>query len=203
MKKLPQHALIIGNGTSRLDFDLEKRSVDYITFGCNALYRELPWNCIDWLIAIDHGIATEIADSNFPLDRFIYPPPAEQYEPAELSGRRQVRSNAGMNAMIEAIRRGFIDLTCIGFDFILYDPIQSTSNVFEGSNNYGPETHASVDDNVGRIRYLSWFINHNLNVRFNFAVPLKCFMEIKNITSPIAKYFPHLKNVKIILLSDV
>ena len=45
----------------------------------------------------------------------------QQYEPAECNPARP-RSNAGMNAMLEAIKKGFTTLYMFGFDFILDDP---------------------------------------------------------------------------------
>jgi len=172
-------AFIIGNGTSRKAFDLldaiqklgENRPVIY---GCNALYREFKPNyeIPDILIAIDSGAIAEIRSSDFPSQKVIIPPENEHWEPKELhpNGERP-RANAGMCAMREAVHRGAKVLLCLGFDSFLKDANQSVSNLFDGTTNYGPETRASVWDNPGRTRYMSYFAKHNPNVDFIFVYP--------------------------------
>ena len=172
-------ALIVGNGTSRKDLDLlgmaralgEGKPVIY---GCNALYREFRpiYELPDYIVAIDSGAIAEVESSDFPASRVIVPSEEERWEPAELhpSGGRP-RSNAGMCAMVEAIRRGAKTLLCVGFDSFLSDAAQSTSNVFDGSTNYGPETRASVWDNPGRTRFMSYLASKNPDIDFIFIYP--------------------------------
>ena len=167
-------AYIIGNGKSRTGFDIEKLIGSGTIWGCNALYRDwenegpnrrfmLP----EYLVAIDDGIISEIESSEFPSDRFIVPPRDEQYEPAEVNPNRP-RSNAGMVAMIEAIRKGATTLICFGFDFLLPGNV---TNMYDGTDNYGMETRATAQDNMGRCRYLQWFVEQNSNVQFFFSFP--------------------------------
>ena len=161
---IKKHAFIIGNGTSRKEFDLNSLQGGTV-FGCNALYREyMP----DYLVSIDDGIIQEIMKSEFPKDKFIVPPLEEQWEPAECN-RNRPRSNAGMNAMHEAIKMGHKLLFCLGVDFLIWDEAQSVSNIYEGSANYGPELKANFNDNVGRIRYLQWFAKKHKDVAFYFV----------------------------------
>jgi hypothetical protein len=164
-------AFIIGNGTSRKGFDLTRLKPYGTIFGCNALYRDYPDNSIpDFLVSIDDGIITEIEGSDFPSKRFIVPPIDERWEPAECNIGRP-RSNAGMNAMREAIKMDYNQLICLGFDFIIQDNSQLLSNVYDGTNNYGAETRASAADNPGRINYLSWLTRTNPDVDFIFIFP--------------------------------
>lgn len=160
-------AFIIGNGGSREGFDLESLRSKGTIYGCNALYREFE---PDWLVSIDEGIINEIRTSTFPQNKFHVPPQDEQYEPAEVNPGRP-RSNAGMNAMELAIRHGYKKLFMIGFDFLIEDKAASVSNIFDGTNNYGPSTRANYADNGGRTRYLSWFMNKYSDVEFFFAYP--------------------------------
>ena len=52
-------ACVIGNGKSRLQFDLNTLSKIFTTYGCNALYRDyIP----DYLVSHDMGIADEIVE---------------------------------------------------------------------------------------------------------------------------------------------
>lgn len=172
-------AYIIGNGTSRKGFDLDLLREKGTSFGCNALYRD--WEP-DFLVAIDDKIIEEINMSSFPWQRFIVPPWTECYEPAEFNPR-QPRSNAGMNAMIEAIKREKTQLICLGFDFMSKQPEQCTSNIYEGTNAYGPETHASYEDSVNRIKYMNWFAHQNKEVQFVFVFNEGVELNTKYVTA--------------------
>lgn len=172
-------ALIVGNGTSRKSLDLlgmakilgDSRPTIY---GCNALYREFApeYSMPDYLVAIDDGVIAEISSSDFPQSRLIVPPPDERWEPIELHPNlHRPRSNAGVAAMIEAIRRGATTILCVGFDSFLRDGEQSLSNMFDGSQNYGPETRANIWDNPGRIRFMAYVAHKNPEIDFVFIYP--------------------------------
>ncbi len=170
-------AFIIGNGTSRKGFELTKLKPYGTIYGCNALYRDYFDNSIpDFLVAIDDGIITEIEGSDFPSKRFIVPPMDERWEPADCNIGRP-RSNAGINAMREAIKMGYNQLICLGFDFLIQDDKQLLSNVYDGTPNYGPSTRASAADNPGRVNYLQWLVRKNLDTHFIFIFP-----SIENVT---------------------
>jgi len=170
-------AFIIGNGTSRKGFELTKLKPYGTIYGCNALYRDYFDNSIpDFLVAIDDGIITEIEGSDFPSKRFIVPPMDERWEPAECNIGRP-RSNAGINAMREAIKMEYNQLICLGFDFLIQDDKQLLSNVYDGTPNYGPSTRASAADNPGRVNYLQWLVRKNPEVDFIFIFP-----SIENVT---------------------
>jgi hypothetical protein len=167
--KLLKPAVIVGNGVSRKNINLNDLVGQATIFGCNALYRDFDkW---DYLITIDQGMTREIRNSEgiYGNGTVIIPPYDEQFEPAEYSPNRR-RSNAGMNAMIEAIRKEHDVLYCLGFDFVLKGQI-STDNIYRNTENYGPETHASQSDNYYRIKYLEWFLNKYCNVNFVFVYP--------------------------------
>jgi len=164
-------AFIIGNGTSRKGFELARLKPYGTIYGCNALYRDYPDHSIpDFLVAIDDGIITEIESSTYPSKRFIVPPMDERWEPAECNIGRP-RSNAGMNAMREAIKAGCNQLICLGFDFMIETGDSMLSNLYDGTDNYGPSTRASAADNPGRLNYLQWLVNKNPEVDFIFIFP--------------------------------
>ena len=169
------NAIIVGNGTSRANISVErlKAGLQAQVYACNAFYRGRgpAYTLPDWLVAIDDGMIAEIHASDFPKERFILPPEDERWEPAACNPGRP-RSNAGMNAMIAAIRNGASSLYCIGFDFLLMsNREQSVSNIFDGTKNYGPETRSSWVDNYGRMRYLEWMANENKETRITFLFP--------------------------------
>lgn len=187
------NGFVIGNGRSRRNFQLEKLKGHGVVVGCNALYRDTyvknKWDLPDYLVAIDPTIIEEIKESEFPQQRFVVPPEEEQWEPVdyhlEMSGidkrglmlnnpglMEQIttpRSNAGMNAMQLAIRKGAKTVYLLGFDFILATD-QSTSNLYEGTHAYGPETAAGHSDSVNRTKYMNWFAERNPDVAFVFVL---------------------------------
>jgi len=164
-------AFVIGNGTSRKGFELTKLKPYGTVFGCNALYRDYPdYSFPDFIVSIDDGIISEIEHSEFPSKRFIVPPMDERWEPAECNVGRP-RSNAGVNAMREAIKMGHDQLICLGFDFLIADREQSVSNVYDGTDNYGMEVRANANDNPGRINYVAWLTRTNPNIDFIFIFP--------------------------------
>jgi hypothetical protein len=164
-------AFIIGNGMSRKSFDLKRLKPYGTIFGCNALYRDFPdYSIPDYLVAIDDGIITEIEHCDFPSNRVIFPPIDERWEPASCNMARP-RSNAGVNAMREAIKMDYDQLICIGFDFMISDEQQSVSNIYHGTDNYGMDTRAHAGDNPGRIRYVQWLVNQYPQVDFIFIFP--------------------------------
>jgi len=163
-------AYIIGNGLSRSEFDLEKLREKGTIFGCNALYRDFT---PDYLVSIDNEIVSEVKlainRGEFDGDRFIVPPFEEQFEPAEFNSHRP-RSNAGMNAMLEAIKMGATELYCLGFDFLIDDEV-SVKNIYDSTPCYGPETRANRRDNINRAAYMEYVALNNRDVLFTFVFP--------------------------------
>jgi hypothetical protein len=180
-------AFIIGNGKSRKDLSLSSLYEYGAIFGCNALYRDF-WP--DYLVAIDPGIIREINTSEFPKSRIIIPPLNEQFEPGELYGFApgsvvNIRSNAGMNAMMEAIKLRQTALFVIGFDFIIDTEEYTQSNIYDQTKNYGPETRCDLEGSNRRMNYMNWFIKNNPTIDFYFVfpkgIPLKIFAETNNV----------------------
>jgi hypothetical protein len=178
-------AFIIGNGKSRQAIDLSSLVGKGTIFGCNALYRNFSKS--DYLVAIDDRMIKELLeitldDKHPSIGEVIIPPEDERWESAEYSPNRR-RSNAGMNAMLEAIRREHNILYCLGFDFIL-EGEKSIENIYKGSKNYEPSTQSTTSDNYFRVRYCDWFVNQHDDVKFVFVVPDDVAtkpMESKNI----------------------
>jgi len=158
-------AIIIGNGKSREEINLDYIVGQGTIFGCNALYRN--FDGYDYLVAIDDRMIDEIKTTEKRLTgQTIFPPEKERYE--ETTGRR---NNAGMVAMREAIKQGHNMIYCLGFDFIL-DGEHSVDNVYLGSTNYTPETQVGLlEANYHRIQYLEWFAAQYPDVHFIFVIP--------------------------------
>ena len=176
-------ALIVGNGLSRKDIDLSevtRKNEDMTIYGCNALYRDFSpfYEYPDYLVAIDDGILDEIRRSEFPVDRLIIPPLEERWEPRQMWEKiaqgapyNLPRSNAGTNAIREAIKSGHDTIYIIGFDSMIRDHSVAVGNIYDASENYGPETRANYDDSMNRARYLAWVFETNPQVKFKFYFP--------------------------------
>ncbi len=183
MNKITDPAYIIGNGQSRKSFDLMILNGKGTVFGCNALYRDFTFKRYilpHYLVAIDDAIVTEIESSDFPSNRVIIPPENEKWEPVKLHWGNSAsedwnparpRSNAGMNAIIEAIKMGYKQLYVLGFDFLVVDEDTALSNLYDGTNCYGLDTRANLQDTRNRLNYLGWVIEENPDVDFTFCYP--------------------------------
>ena len=170
MKNVLKTAYVIGNGSSREKFKLQDLKGRGKVFGCNALYREYKDHILpDYLVAIDTAIIKE--------------------NPA------RPRSNAGMNAIKEAIKKGYTSVYIFGFDFLVVNEKIAISNVFHGTECYGLDTRANLNDTRNRMNYLGWMIEQNPDVKFHFCYPENV------IESGI--YAPDVVNVSILNFDDL
>jgi hypothetical protein len=170
-----QTAAIIGNGKSRIGYDLARFTpAGMSVYGCNALYREYYnkfYPVPDYIVAVDNDMIQEIrASGNFPQEKLLVPTTDECWEPAECNPCRP-RMNAGMAAMKFAIESGAKRLYCLGFDFLIIDQYLALSNIYDGTANYGPTTRANADDTPGRLHFLEWFMTKYADVDFVFVLP--------------------------------
>lgn len=168
MTQIPtNNATILGNGNSRTYFDLDFFRKRGPLYGCNGIYRSEK---IDWLVAVDDKMINEILSNKAPHYNFYVPPLQKRFEPAEYSPEHRCQ-NAGMVAMELAIDHEYKQLLCLGFDFLFDDVSMNINNVFDGTYGYGPETRATVNDCINRVKYLNWFANQHKDVSFIFAYP--------------------------------
>lgn len=170
-------AYIIGNGKSRKGFPLDMLRDKGVSFGCNGIWKEYAPN---YLVTIDDKYIKIAYESDFPQHKIIVPMEQERFE---LSGTGR-RSNAGMNAMHEAIKRNCKILYCMGFDFLVKDNTNiSLSNMYEGQIGYEPDTRANQNDNINRVEYLNWFTKHFSSTQFVFLYP-RGEIELYELKSP-------------------
>ena len=62
-------AVVIGNGESRKWFTEKQYEIDAVTWGCNAIYRDV---LVDNLVAVDYGMQQEIYDSGWVQENTEY-----------------------------------------------------------------------------------------------------------------------------------
>jgi len=108
IKDKVKRVFCIGNGESRLGFDLEKLRPHGKIYGCNAIYRDfLP----DVLTAVDHGIMHEIYHAGIAQIIPCYfrdwtKIPAMSYETMLLGGMNEVEAKEHLDKVLISNERG-------------------------------------------------------------------------------------------------
>lgn len=133
-------ALIIGNGKSRLQFDLKQLQDIFTTYGCNALYRDfMP----DFLISHDMGIADEILDSRAHYKTNFYTQHGTKMDSRHSKGEPinfvisdKWIGDSGTGALRLACSNGHKNVYMIGFDYS--DNNTYIQNVYAGTKHYQP-----------------------------------------------------------------
>jgi hypothetical protein len=176
LQKIPnikrKRAIIVGNGTSRSSFDLNKIPLLSEVYSCGVAYKGLKnLNRINlYNVTIEEYRKKMLEEANlFSSSRILFPDVIEDHVESSLyhghTGPRP-RSNTGMYAMKCAILNGNSIIYILGFDSLIKnDTKQSISNMFDGA----AETRTNAKDNPNRIRYLDWFMSHNNLVDFVFV----------------------------------
>lgn len=137
-------AIVFGNGTSRLTFDLHELNALMVTYGCNAFYRDM---IPDYLVSMDSSMVDEIIKSNCHKMCKFYTQHSNRIDEMErngepinfVSGYRET-FDSGNTAIRLALKNGHELIYLVGFD---YSPDNTTlPNVYSGTPNY-QKTHAS------------------------------------------------------------
>lgn len=152
-------ACVIGNGPSRLQFELSTIGSKMTTYGCNALYRDYMPN---YLISMDMLMVCEIVDNKIHHKTKFYTQHvnkfdkmAEEGEPINFFWGFRETNDSGNSALRLSLQNEHEVVYVIGFDYSA-NP-SSLPNVYSGSNNY-PRSHvwpaASMTDTkwIGRLR---------------------------------------------------
>ena len=165
--------LVIGNGESRLNLNLNKLQGPKV--GCNAVYRDC---LVDYLVCVDKRMAKEAlqAQVNLRYDTLVYTRP-DWYKQFQTLRVREVPNlpykgterwdepfqwGSGPYAvLIGAMYTKEREVRMIGFD--LYSKTNSINNVYKDTPNYDSSTKRAIDP-----RY--WI--HQIGMVFN------CFPKI-------------------------
>ena len=84
--------------------------------------------------------------------------------------------------MMEALKHGKRELICLGFDFVINNEL-SVSNLYDGTNAYGPETRTAVQDNLRRVKYLDWFATKNNVATIRMILPKVDNLKVHKMNS--------------------
>jgi hypothetical protein len=140
--QISNRAAIIGNGPSRLEFNLQNLkkpqgllgATTVQTYGCNALYRDFT---PDFLVSTgNNGIVTEIANSNYVNNNIVYSNAIHLLEhPSKFYLiPYDPYADAGTTAAYIAAFDGHTTIYLIGFDG--YDLQGHNSNIYADTNGY-------------------------------------------------------------------
>ena len=131
-------ACVIGNGTSRLQFDLETIGHKMTTYGCNALYRDYMPN---YLVSMDYNMVKEILDKKVHYHTNFYTQHdnridklAEDGEPINFFWGFSETNDSGNSALRLALSNKHNVVYMIGFDYST-TPC-NLPNVYQGTENY-------------------------------------------------------------------
>ena len=154
-------AYIIGNGPSRIGFDLYKLPQD--SYGCNAVYRDYE---PDFLIVVDRRMYTEIKDSEYLEKNIVY---TNHFNMTRLGGNSHLipanpHMGAGTTAMHIAIHDGHTNLICLGFDCAVDGP---NLNVYTGTNAY--DTATTIVHQTVWGRQITQFIKDHSDIQWTFV----------------------------------
>lgn len=137
---------VIGNGRSRLGFDLMNLRRYGQIYGCNALYREFT---PDYLISVDRRMVMEICESGFHLSNQVWTNPSKDY--VKYGGLNyfvpRLGWSSGPSALHLASKHNPKEIFILGFDFTGING--KVNNVYADSNNY-------VSSNDIEIYYGNW-----------------------------------------------
>ena len=124
-------AFIIGNGNSRLSFDLPELSKYGKMYGCNALYRDhIP----DVLVSVDPPITIEISKNDIPLQTKHYARKPKHDSSYKLTKEQNSGYSSGPIACKLASLDKHSTQFLIGFDFA--STTNRINNVYAGTNGY-------------------------------------------------------------------
>ena len=126
-----QPAFCLGNGKSRLVFDLVRLQEKGPIYGCNALYRTFTPTC---LVATDPGISREIQNSGYAQkNRFHtrrpYPDSGAKDLPRKYKGY-----SSGPNTVAQALIDGYQTIYLLGFDLGTTDG--QFNNIYADTDHY-------------------------------------------------------------------
>lgn len=151
-------ALVIGNGESRRDIDLELYRSTHTLIGCNAIHRDVV---VDHLVCCDRRMAAEATENPLTKNTLIYVRDHWFHYFRKIQKNKNIRHlpeipyrgeqkkdqpdhwGSGGYAVLLAATLGFDEIELVGFD--LYGIGDLVNNIYKGTENYSREDSRSVD----------------------------------------------------------
>lgn len=201
VQPLSDRALVIGNGSSRLDFDLRillehqvgvfhwapsLQSRKFFTYGCNALYRDFKTDFL--VITGDDAFIDEVANSGECDSRVVYAPNQALFDhPGKFNYVPQNPNwNSGAIAAYLAAFDGHKKVYLMGFDG--NDTANYNYNVYANTDHY-PARAATVAEDFW-VQSLSLVMSTYPDVEFIRVAPTATFR-----TPEAWKYFLNFRTI--------
>jgi len=128
-------AYVIGNGTSRKNFDLNKLIDRGTIYACNAIYRDFIPNK---LIAVDPKMIHEIVNYRIQFETEVWTNYNKAYE--KYVGLHYFEPtkgwSSGPTALYKACLDGMQTIYMLGFDYIGLNGGKKVNNIYAGTPNY-------------------------------------------------------------------
>ena len=128
-------AFVLGNGTSRQHFDLEKMRGKGIIYACNAVYRNFE---PDVLIAVDPKMVHEIVADGYHHNHVVWTNYNNGYKDyTNLNYFQPSRGwSSGPTALAKAAEDNHKSIYILGFDFMGLNNGKKFNNIFADTQNY-------------------------------------------------------------------
>lgn len=153
--------LVIGNGESRIGYDLNELKDRHVLVGCNAIHRDVK---VDHLICCDKRMVTEARKNPQNVNTIIYTRedlPEIPYQGTNRADDPKHWSSGGY-ALLVATRLSS-DIGLLGFD--LYSKNDRVNNVYKDTDNYLSREHPAVDHSYCQYQLTKVF-EHYPNTNF-------------------------------------
>jgi hypothetical protein len=145
-------ACVIGNGPSRLNFDLHCINATMTTYGCNVLYKDFMPN---YLIAMDWPIVIKILEDNIHHKTNFYTQDNANFNHVSVDVKENInwlknmnrRLDSGNSALEVALDHDYDVIYMIGFDYNTNDKLP---NVYHGTSNYARNSTVPAAESMAR-----------------------------------------------------
>ena len=150
-KRNKNDACVIGNGTSRLQLDLDSIHALYVTYGCNALYRDFV---TDYLISMDMGMVDEILRHQAYNKSILYTQHDNRIEniknkqklPINFVRSQRETVDSGNSAIDLAATHKHDKIYMVGFDYTATKE-GLFNNVYAGTKEYAAKNSTHIHPN--------------------------------------------------------
>lgn len=172
-------ALVIGNGESRRNLNLELYRETHAIIGCNAIHRDMQ---VDHLICCDRRMVTEaianpsinatliyVRDSWYHCFRKLLKNKQIQHLPAiplisEFKRDQADHWGSGCYAVLLAAHLNYDEITLIGFD--LYPLHDRVNNLYKGTVNYARIDGQAIDYSYW-LYHIALIFQYYSHIKFN------------------------------------
>jgi len=186
-------SFVLGNGKSRLDFNIEAYRQYGPMYGCNAIYRDTH---VDYLIGVDPPMVQEIIDNKAHLSTKFYTREHNRFRDIDGVNFTSDRLgwSSGPTALWLASQHKPSTIIIVGFDYQSAD--EKLNNIYGSTKNY-------KDSKAPATYFGNWVRQTQLIIRDNPDIQYcRVITKEHNFTSRDIQKYPNFSNVFIEKLDD-